>query len=213
MSGYCVAEWLPQIERLVTVRTGAPALAATWPSARFWSSRVMAENWCGANGVAECPALWAAIRQLVLAGLPTTSTRTSRAALAARALPWTLKMAPLASSRSRRSMPLLRGRAPTRSAMSASPKAASGSELMVTPARRGKAQSSSSIATPPRAPRACRDLQQVQGDRLVRPEHRPARDPEQEAVGDLACSPGDGNLHGRLGERSRCWSWRATASR
>ena len=58
-------------------------------------------------------ALFMAMRQLVLAGLPTTSTRTSEAAPAASALPWVVKMAPLASNRSRRSMPLLRGRDPT----------------------------------------------------------------------------------------------------
>ena len=57
-----------------------------------------------------------AISALVLAGLPTTSTRTSDAAPAAIASPCGLKMPPLASSRSARSMPFVRGRAPTRSA-------------------------------------------------------------------------------------------------
>ena len=78
MSGYWVAEWLPQIDRLVTDGPGRPALAATWATARLWSSRVMAANWCGDNGVGRVAGVGAAIRQLVLAGLPTTSTRTWR---------------------------------------------------------------------------------------------------------------------------------------
>jgi hypothetical protein len=53
-----------------------------------------------------------AISALVLAGLPTTSTLTSRSAWASSALPCTVKMAPLASSRSLRSMPGPRGRDP-----------------------------------------------------------------------------------------------------
>ena len=57
-----------------------------------------------------------AIRQFVLAGLPTTSTLTSSAAPALIASPCGLKIAPFASSRSERSMPLVRGRAPTSSA-------------------------------------------------------------------------------------------------
>jgi hypothetical protein len=99
-------------------------------------------------------ALCWAMRALVLAGLPTTSTLMSGAAEADRALPCTVKMAPLASRRSLRSMPLVRGRDPTRKAMLASPKATSASSVVVTSASSGKAQSSSSITTPLRAPRA-----------------------------------------------------------
>jgi hypothetical protein len=61
-------------------------------------------------------ALFMAMRQLVLAGLPTTRIFTPSAALSESALPCTVKMAPLASSRSLRSMPLERGREPTSSA-------------------------------------------------------------------------------------------------
>ena len=53
-----------------------------------------------------------AISELVLAGLPTTSTLMSSAAPALSASPCGLKIAPLASSRSARSMPFERGRAP-----------------------------------------------------------------------------------------------------
>src|SRR3954466_3264232 len=43
-SGYCVAEWLPQMVILRMSVTGAPVLAASWEIARLWSSRVRAEN-------------------------------------------------------------------------------------------------------------------------------------------------------------------------
>jgi hypothetical protein len=50
---------------------------------------------------------------LVLAGLPTTSTFTSRLATASSALPWPMKIWPLMDSSSARSMPALRGIEPT----------------------------------------------------------------------------------------------------
>src|SRR5471032_932572 len=89
-SGYCVAEWLPQIAMLVTEATAAPAFFASWILARFSSRRVMANQRSdGISGAFE-----RAIRQLVLHGLPTTRTRTSRAALAWMALPCGAKMPP-----------------------------------------------------------------------------------------------------------------------
>ena len=72
--------------------TGAPVLAASCEIARLWSRRVSAENRsCGMSG-----ALVIAIRALVLAGLPVTPMRTSSAATSLRALPWAVKIAPLA---------------------------------------------------------------------------------------------------------------------
>ena len=68
-----------------------------------------------------------AISALVLAGLPTTRTFTSSAAPALIASPCGLKMPPLASSRSERSMPGPRGRAPTSRPMLQPSKAAFGS--------------------------------------------------------------------------------------
>jgi hypothetical protein len=56
-----------------------------------------------------------AISEFVLAGFPTTSTFTSREATAFIDLPWGPKILPLALNRSLRSIPLPRGRAPTRS--------------------------------------------------------------------------------------------------
>ena len=61
-------------------------------------------------------ALRCAMSALVFAGLPTTSTLTSREALSLSALPWTENMAALASSKSLRSIPGPRGLEPTSSA-------------------------------------------------------------------------------------------------
>src|SRR6266403_1131121 len=54
-------------------------------------------------------ALFIAMRQLVLHGLPTTRIRTSRAAFFWMAWPWPTKIFPLMPSNSLRSMPALRG--------------------------------------------------------------------------------------------------------
>ena len=149
-SGYWVAEWLPQMVIRDTSLTLVPSFWATWVRARLWSRRIMAvKRSSGTSG-----ALFMAIRQFVLAGLPITRTRRSSAAWSFRERPWPVKMAPLASSRSWRSMPLDRGREPTRRATFAPLKAVPGSSLNSRPARSGKAQSSSSIATPSRAPMA-----------------------------------------------------------
>ena len=149
-SGYWVAEWLPQIVIFVMSVTGAPVFAASCEIARLWSSRVSAEN--RSRGMSG--ALLIAIRALVFAGLPVTPIRTSSAATLLSALPWAVKIAPFASSRSLRSMPGPRGRAPTSRARLTPSKIFSGSEPISTPASVGKAQSSSSITTPSRAFRA-----------------------------------------------------------
>ncbi len=149
-SGYCVEEWLPQIVMCVTAVIGLPVLFASCVMARLWSRRVIAVNW---RGLMSGALRWA-ISELVLAGLPTTRMRMSRAAAALIALPCTEKIAALASSRSLRSMPGPRGRAPTSSAYCASAKACSALSVHTVPASSGKAQSSSSMATPCRAPSA-----------------------------------------------------------
>ena len=76
---------------------------------RLWSSRVIAVKFAWVSeGALRC-----AISELVFAGLPTTSTRTSRLATASSALPWAEKIFAFSSSRSLRSIPGPRGRAPT----------------------------------------------------------------------------------------------------
>ncbi len=100
-------------------------------------------RWLGTSG-----ALAMAINALVLAGFPTTSTLTSSAAPALIASPWGLKMPPLASKRSERSIPGPRGRAPTSRPTLHPSKAGPGSSWMSIPASSGKAQSCNSIAVP-----------------------------------------------------------------
>ena len=86
--------------------------------------------------------------QLVLQGLPTTTTRASSEATSSIAWPCSTKILPLSFSRSARSMPGPRGLEPTRMAQSASLNATSGSSVSTMPCSSGKAQSSSSMATP-----------------------------------------------------------------
>ena len=90
--------------------TAVPVFSATWLTARLWSRRVIALNCSGARS----GALRMAMRAFVLAGLPITSTFTSRLACSSRARPWGPKILPFAASRSPRSMPFPRGFEPTR---------------------------------------------------------------------------------------------------
>ena len=149
-SGYCVAEWLPQIVIFLMSVTGTSSFAASCEMARLWSRRVRAlKRSLGMSG-----ALLIAISALVLAGLPVTRTRMSSAATSLRALPCAVNSAPLADSRSPRSMPAVRGRAPTSSAMFAPSKTLVGSSPITTLDSSGNAQSSSSMTTPSSAFRA-----------------------------------------------------------
>src|ERR1041384_2852088 len=66
-SGYWVAEWLPQMVTLRVSETFLPTFCATWLVARLWSRRIIAVDCCGLRLFA----LFMAMRQLVLAGLPT----------------------------------------------------------------------------------------------------------------------------------------------
>ena len=107
-----VGEWLPHTASFLMLETALPVLAASWLAARLWSKRSMAVKLVGLRSGAA----FMAIKALVLAGLPTTSTLTLREATALRALPWAVKMAPLMASNSARSMPGPRGREPTNKA-------------------------------------------------------------------------------------------------
>ena len=101
-------------------------------------------------------------------------------------------------------MPGPRGLLPTSRHQSAPANAVVGSSLSSRPRSSGKAQSSSSMATPPRA--FCdlgdRDLQELQDQRLVAAEHLAGGDPGQQAVADLPRGPGDRDAD-RLPERGR----------
>src|SRR5690606_2145097 len=74
MSGYMVGEWLPQTIRFLMSATARPDLAASCDSARLWSRRSMAVKFLAGRSGADFMAMYA----LVLAGLPTTRTLTSR---------------------------------------------------------------------------------------------------------------------------------------
>src|ERR1017187_4963247 len=106
-SGYWVAEWLPQTVILRRLVTGLPSLAPICDSERLWSRRIMPVN-CRGDRLG---AFFIAISALVFAGLPTIRTFTLRLATAFNALPCGTKIAPLASRRSLRSLPAVRGRA------------------------------------------------------------------------------------------------------
>ena len=86
--------------------------------------------------------------ELVLAGLPTTSTRTSRLATASKALPCAEKILAFSSNRSLRSIPGPRGLAPTSIAKLQSLNPTLASDEAVTLFKVAKAQSFSSITTP-----------------------------------------------------------------
>jgi hypothetical protein len=116
----------------------------------LWSRRIIAvKRSSGTSGACAF-----AIRAFVFAGFPTTRMRTSSAAPALIASPCGLKMPPFASSRSARSIPLLRGRAPTSRPTLQPSKASFASAVMSMPWSSGKAQSWSSIAVPSAALRA-----------------------------------------------------------
>ena len=137
-----------------------------------------------------------AISALVLAGLPVTSTLTSSAAWSLSASPCGLKIAPLASSRSPRSMPLVRGRAPTRQRQVDPVEDALGSSPISTV---GQQRERAVVQLHHHALQRLErwgDLEQPQLDRLVGAQHRAAGDPEQQAVADLAGGAGDGDLDG-----------------
>jgi len=78
-----VGEWLPHTPICEMSLTGTASLVASWETARLWSRRIIDVN--RSRGMSG--ALLIAIRQFVLAGLPTTSTLTSAAATAFSALP------------------------------------------------------------------------------------------------------------------------------
>ena len=127
----------------------------------------------------------------VLAGFPTTTTRTSSAAPALIAAPCGPKIPAFAASRSARSMPGPRGRAPTSRAMLQPSNAAAGSSVTSTSAQqreravlqleRGTLGSAHPLG----------DLEQLQPDRPVGSEHLAGGDPEQERVADLPAGAGD----------------------
>ena len=112
------------------------------------------------------------------------------------ALPCGLKMPPLASSRSPRSMPFVRGRAPTSSATFTPSKATFGSSVISTAGEQRKGAVVELHRGALSGPHRLRDLQQAQLTSRVGPKHLTAGDAEQERVADLAGGAGDGDSYG-----------------
>ena len=190
-----MAEWFPQMATLVTEDTGTPALRASWPLARFSSRRVMANQRSpGTSGALE-----RAIRQLVLQGLPTTSTRTSRGrvggdgpALRAEDPPVDgEQVAPLharlAGDRADQQRP--------GGAVEGGVQVGGGHDV----ADQGKGAVVDLHDHALERLHARLDLEEAQHHRLVGAEQLARGDAEQEGVADLACGPGDGDVDGRFG--------------
>mmetsp|Transcript_38691 Transcript_38691/g.95229 ORF Transcript_38691/g.95229 Transcript_38691/m.95229 type:complete len:233 (+) Transcript_38691:603-1301(+) len=146
-SGYWVDEWLPQIVAPVTAEAGTRMRMAICDCALLASSRVSAVKFSAGMLGAHC----CATHELVLAGLPTTTTFTFLLATSLRRRPCTLKMLQFFWSRSLRSMPGPRGKAPSMTHTSMPEKAALVSAVTSTSTRRSNPQSCSSILTPSRA--------------------------------------------------------------
>ena len=166
--------------------------------ARLWSSRIIAVK--RSRGIA--PALFIAIRQFVLAGLPTTRMRTSSAALAASALPCAVKIAPFTSSSSP-ALHALRARpgADEQRVVDARERAVGVVGLLDAREQRERAVVELHRHTVERGQRG-RDLEQLEDHGLVLAEHLAARDAEQQAVPDLTGSTRHrdayGVVHGTL---------------
>ena len=140
-------------------------------------------------------ALFMAMRQLVLQGLPTTMMRTSGAALRWMAWPWPMKILPLMPSRSLRSMPALRGTLPTSNAQLTprNPSSRSGGRHDALEQRERAILQFHDHALE-RGQRRL-DFDQVQDDGLVRAEHRARGDAKQERITDLAGGAGDSDTY------------------
>ena len=141
-------------------------------------------------------ALFIAIRQLVLQGLPTTSTRTSEAAFFSIAFPWPMKILPLMPSKSPRSIPgFARDAADEQGPVHVA-------KAFVEIGRRGDAfeQRKGAIVQLHHdafeGAEGGRNFNERQADRLVGTEHRPGGNAKKKRVSDLTGRAGDGDFDG-----------------
>ena len=134
-----------------------------------------------------------AIRALVLAGLPTTSTLTSRAGAARQRLALRLEDAAVGRQQVGALHPLLARHRPDEQG---DVDVAERHVGVVGAHDVGEQREGAVVELHPHALERAerrRDLEQLQGDRGVRAEHRTRGDAEQQAVADLAGGPGDGD--------------------
>ena len=197
MSGYCVAEWLPQIVIFLMSVTEAPVLAASCEIARLWSRRVSAENRSlrdvrgvghrdqrvGVGRVAGHADAYVVgghlVERLALRGEDRAVGLEQVTALHARAArPGTDQQGEVdaVEDRVRVGADLDTGERGERAVVELHHDALERLE-------RGL------------------DLEQPELDRAVGPEQRSARETEQQAVADLAGGAGDGDLQGVQGSR------------
>ena len=139
-----------------------------------------------------------AMRALVLAGLPTTRTLTSRLALRESASPCGLKMPPLALEQVGALHAVLAGHGADEQG---DVDVTEGDVGVVGLHHAGEQREGAVLELHGHAlERAERrgDLEHLQDDRLVGAEHRPGGDPEEQRVADLAGSTGDSDANGGL---------------
>ena len=136
-----------------------------------------------------------AISELVLAGLPTTSTLTSRLAERDSASPCGLKIPPLARQQvGALHAGLARHRADQQGDVGVTERDVGVVGADDLGQQRERAVVELHLHAFERAERR-RDLEQLQHDRRVGAEHRAGSDAEQQGVADLAGSAGDGNTN------------------
>ena len=200
-SGNWVDEWLPQIARsrdLADVHAGPRRQLATARGSR----RASSSRTSGRFAIPWRAAAVEPISAFVLHGLPTTSTRQSSAALRAIAVPWPVKMPPLMLRRSLRSIPSLRGTAPTSRAQFAPANASSVSEVRdhFVEQRKGAVLELHAHALERR--HRSLQLEQLERHRRFGSECLARRDPEEERVADLAGGAGHGDANGGVRHQS-----------
>ena len=191
-SGYIVGEWLPHTPIGAMSLTGTATLSASCAIARLWSRRIIEVN--RSRGMSG--ALFIAIRQLVLAGLPTTSTFTSAAARVVQRLALDGEdLAVLAEQLGALHALRARPRADEQRDVHTVERVV-GVVVQVEPGEQRERAVDELHRHALERPHRLRDLEQAQVDRLVRAEQLPAGDAEHDAVADLAGCAGDGDSYG-----------------
>ena len=183
---------MPQIVIFFTSVTGTESFAASWPTARLWSRRVIAVKRVGSI----FGALFIAMRQFVFAGLPTTRILMSLAALSESALPCPVKMLPLIVEQVGALHPRLAGhRSDEKRVVRIPERGVRVVGLHDALEERERAVLELHGDAAERVERRG-DLEQLEDDRLIRAEHLAGRDAEQQAVADLSRGSGDGDAYG-----------------
>ena len=209
-SANIVGEWLPKMMMSSTSVIGTPAFWASWVRARFWSRRVMAVKRSGPSRRA-----WAAaIMQLVLQGLPTTTTRASSEATSSMAL--ALLDEDLAVVCEQLG-PLHAGAARLAADEDAPVRVREGLARIVGQHHPLQEREGAVVELHGHPAQGLLgplggDLQQLQDDRPVRSERLPRRDAGEDGVADLPRGAGHGDPQGRRHAATFSFSMMASAT-